>query len=86
MPRPRSSPERVARAAKLGAKLRALREEAGLSRERLARLADVSTETVRKIEQGATTSPELFTFAALMDHFDASLEDVLDEVRAIGGE
>ncbi|WP_460710456.1 helix-turn-helix transcriptional regulator [Nocardioides dilutus] len=85
MPRPVSTPARVARARRLGSHLRTLREQAGLSRERLARLADVSTETVRKIESGATTSPELFTFVSLMDHLDASIEDVIDEVRDIGG-
>lgn len=58
-----------------------MRERAELSREALARKAGVSTETVRKIEQGTTTSPELFTFAALMRELDASIDDTLRTVR-----
>lgn len=86
MPRPRRTPESAARAEVLGNRLRTLREQAGLSRERLARLANVSAETVRKIEQGTTASPELFTFAALMDHLGDSIEDVIAEARGIGHE
>ena len=77
MARPKSSPERVARAIALGIAVRRAREETGLSREQLARAAGLSTETVRKIERGSTTSPELFTFAALIEQLGGSIDDVL---------
>lgn len=77
MPRPASSPARVARAIRLGRTVRRMREEATMSREQLARAAGVSTETLRKIEQGSTTSPELFTFAALMEQLGGSIDDTL---------
>ena len=80
MPRPPTSPERVARAKRLGVSLRSLREQRGMSRERLARLADVSSDTVRKIERGLTT-PELFTFAALAEQLGVSIDEVVAEVR-----
>ncbi|WP_084541457.1 helix-turn-helix domain-containing protein [Nocardioides alkalitolerans] len=81
MPRPQSTPEQLARAGRLGRRLSALRRQAGLSQEALARLANVSTETVRKIEQGKTASPELFTFAALMDHLASTIDEVIEHVR-----
>ncbi|GAA4082059.1 helix-turn-helix domain-containing protein [Nocardioides kongjuensis] len=81
MPRQSASPERLARARRLGSLVRTLREQRGLSRERLARLADVSTETIRKIESGATASPEVFTFAAIMNHLDATIDDVLAQAQ-----
>jgi transcriptional regulator with XRE-family HTH domain len=74
VPRKPSPPERVAKAARLGRLLRRLREDAGWSREHLARRADISTETLRKIESGATTSPELFTVVALAEQLDTSLD------------
>jgi DNA-binding XRE family transcriptional regulator len=40
-------------------KLKSLREAAGLSQERLARLADCSTSTVRLAEKGWRPSPEM---------------------------
>lgn len=48
-----------------------------MSREQLARAAGVSTETLRKIERGSTTSPELFTFAALLEQLGGSVDDTL---------
>lgn len=81
MSRPPLTSEQLARAGRLGGRIAELRQEAGLTQEALARLAKISTETIRKIEQGRTASPELFTFAALMDHLASTIDEVVDHVR-----
>ena len=60
----------------LAARLRALREEAGLSQEQLAAGAQVAVATVRKIETGAVTEPGYFTVMALIQALGAGLADL----------
>jgi transcriptional regulator with XRE-family HTH domain len=78
-----SSPERVARAKRLGAYVEARRKQAGMSREALARHSEISTETLRKIEKGGTSSPELFTFAAIMNSLNASIDQAVEAVDSV---
>jgi transcriptional regulator with XRE-family HTH domain len=56
-------------AARLAGQLRELREDAGITQERLAAQAGVSIATVRKIETGAVMEPGYFTVMALMSVF-----------------
>jgi len=56
-------------AARLAGQLRELRENAGITQERLAAQAGVSIATVRKIETGAVMEPGYFTVMALMSVF-----------------
>jgi transcriptional regulator with XRE-family HTH domain len=65
------------RAAVLSGRLRALRERADLSQERLAARAEVAASTVRKIETGAVVEPGYFTVMALLAVLGASPEDLL---------
>lgn len=70
--RKRADSQYRAQAAQLAARLRDLREGAGLSQERLAARAQVAVSTVRKIESGAVVEPGYFTVMALMGVLGAS--------------
>lgn len=63
-------------AARLAGQLRQLRENAGITQERLAAQAGVSIATVRKIETGRVVEPGYFTVMALMAVFDTSPGDL----------
>jgi transcriptional regulator with XRE-family HTH domain len=62
-------------APRLAARLRALREAAGMSQERLAFEAKVSVSTLRKIETGAVIEPGYFTVLALIGALGMSLDE-----------
>ncbi|QQR51760.1 helix-turn-helix transcriptional regulator [Candidatus Saccharibacteria bacterium] len=47
-------------------KIKKLREKKGLSQEKLARLADVSTNTIVNIESGKQTNPTIETVSKLL--------------------
>jgi transcriptional regulator with XRE-family HTH domain len=68
----------AAQAQQLAARLRALRERAGLTQEQLAARAGLSVATVRKIETVAVVEPGYFTVLALVQALGAS-EDDLEE-------
>jgi len=63
-------------AARLAEHLRGLRENAGITQERLAAQAGVSIATVRKIETGAVVEPGYFTVMALMGVFGTAPADL----------
>lgn len=60
----------------LGRQLRQARTSQGLAREEVARRAGLSVETLRKIEQGKTAAPELFTVHALAQALGLSLDAI----------
>lgn len=57
--------------------LRKLREQKGLTQEKLARLADVSNNTVIKIEAGKNENPTLDTLKKLAKVLDVSVDDLI---------
>lgn len=59
----------------LAARLRELREAAGMSQERLASEARVGLSTLRKIETGAVVEPGYFTVLALINAMGVSLDE-----------
>lgn len=61
--------------------LKRLRKKRGLSQERLARLADISLNTLTKIESGFAKKPTIQTVVKLAK----ALEVSLDELVKIGG-
>lgn len=65
----------LAQAPRLAARLRELREAAGMSQERLASAAQVGVSTLRKIETGAVIEPGYFTVLALIGALGISLEE-----------
>jgi transcriptional regulator with XRE-family HTH domain len=60
----------------MASRLRAIRENAGITQERLAAQAGVSVATVRKIETGAVVEPGYFTVMALLNALGASPQDL----------
>ena len=61
---------------RLATAVRERRLTLGLSAERLARDADVSVDTVRRIERGLIPNPGFFTVAALARVLGITLDDL----------
>jgi len=57
--------------------LRKLREEKGLSQEKLARLADVANNTIIKIEAGKNQNPTLDTLRKISKALNVSVDDLI---------
>jgi len=57
--------------------LRKLREQKGLTQEKLARLADLSNNTVIKIEAGKNKNPTLDTLKKIAQALDVSVDDLI---------
>lgn len=72
--------EDLARGERLGAVLRRARGSRTILE--LAREADVSPETLRKIESGRVATPAFPTIAAIADALDISLDEIWAEMRA----
>jgi len=68
----------------LGARLRRLRRERGLSQEELAERAGISAEMVRKTEQGARY-PRLPSLRSLADALDVPLSELADRRPRLDG-
>lgn len=66
----------VEQAGQLAARLRALREQHGLTQEQLAARAGISVATVRNIERATVVEPSLFTVLAMVRVLGATIEDV----------
>ena len=60
----------------LGKKIRELRIKKGLSQEKLARIADVSYNTIVKIESGESKNPTFKTMAGIAKALGVSLDDL----------
>ena len=63
-------------AERLAARLRALREQHGITQEQLAAQAGISVATVRNIERVIVVEPSLFTVLAMVRVLGASIEDL----------
>lgn len=57
--------------------LRKLREEKGLSQEKLARLSDVANNTIIKIESGKNQNPTLDTLKKISKALEVSVDDLI---------
>lgn len=60
-------------------KIRQLRENKGLSQEKLARLADVSNNTIVNIESGKQTNPTIETVSKIAKALDVTIEELLSK-------
>jgi transcriptional regulator with XRE-family HTH domain len=60
-------------------RIRELRERKKLSQERLARLADVSLNTIVKIESGESRHPTIQTMAGIAKALGISLDDLVKQ-------
>jgi len=57
--------------------LKKLREDKGLSQEKLARLSDVANNTIVKIEAGKNQNPTLDTLEKIAKALDVSVDDLI---------
>ena len=67
----------------LGGRLNALRNEAYLSREELARRAGVSEDLVQSLEQGRTANPRLLTLLGLAGALGVTASDLIKDMVAL---
>jgi DNA-binding XRE family transcriptional regulator len=74
--RKRAESRYAEQAERLAARLRALREQHGMTQEQLAAQAEISVATVRNIERVVVVEPCLFTVLAMVRVLGASIEDV----------
>ncbi|MDZ7785717.1 MAG: helix-turn-helix transcriptional regulator [Candidatus Saccharibacteria bacterium] len=58
-------------------KIKQLREDLGLSREKLARLADVSNNTLINIESGKQQNPTIETMKKIAKALNVSIEELV---------
>lgn len=65
----------------IGNNLRRLRKKKGLSQERLARLADISLNTLTKIESGFAKKPTIQTVVKLARALNISLDELVGNVK-----
>jgi transcriptional regulator with XRE-family HTH domain len=71
--------EIVAEVSTIGERLKKLRGERGLSQAELAERADVSTDVVRKLEQGVRQSARVTSLSRLAQALGVSLSELLDK-------
>ena len=61
----------------LAENIRRLRKNKGLSQEKLARLADISNNTLIKIEQGIAKEPTITTVSKLASALGVSIDELV---------
>ncbi len=71
--------------APIGDHIRRLRTEHGLTREALAAAAAVSTDLIKKLEQGKRRSARLSTLMKIADALDVSIADVTGKRPRLNG-
>ena len=64
----------------LARRIRDIRNKKGLSQEKLARLADVSYNTIVKIESGESKHPTIQTMAGIAKALGISLDELVKGV------
>lgn len=65
--------------------LRILRKKKGLSQEKLARLADISLNTLTKIESGFAKKPTIQTVVKLAKALNISLDELVKNMQEEAG-
>ena len=60
-------------------KIKHLREKKGLSQEKLARIADVSNNTIVNIESGKQKNPTIETVSKIAKAFGVAIEELISE-------
>jgi transcriptional regulator with XRE-family HTH domain len=61
----------------LAKNIRKLRMKKGLSQEKLARLADISNNTLIKIEQGIAKEPTITTVTKIASALEVSIDELV---------
>ena len=63
---------------KIAENLKKLRAERGLSLEKVARLADLSLNTIVKIENGVNTNPTIETLTKIAKALEVGVDDLME--------
>lgn len=82
MPRKPASPKLRSQGERLAASIRSRREGRDLSAESMARAADLSVDTVRRIERGVVPNPGFFTVAAMARVLELDLDGLVADVTS----
>lgn len=61
----------------LAENIRKIRKKKGLSQEKLARLADISNNTLVKIEMGMAKEPTITTVRKIADALNVSIDELV---------
>lgn len=61
----------------IGRNIRELREKRKISQDRLSKLADLSLNTIVKIESGKNTNPTIVTLAKIASSFKVSVDELI---------
>ncbi len=62
---------------KIGKNIKRLRNKKGISQDKLSKLADISHNTIIKIESGAIQSPTMDTAYKIANTLGVSLDDLM---------
>ncbi|MDD5430906.1 MAG: helix-turn-helix transcriptional regulator [Candidatus Pacebacteria bacterium] len=62
---------------KIGLNIKKLRQAKGLSQDRLSKLADISYNSIIKLENGGITNPTILTLQKIANALDISIEKLL---------
>jgi transcriptional regulator with XRE-family HTH domain len=62
---------------KIAGNIKKLRAKKGLSLEKIARLADLSLNTIVKVENGVNTNPTIETLAKIAKALDVGVDDLI---------
>ena len=62
---------------KIGKNIKRLRNKKGISQDKLSKLADISYNTIIKIESGAIQSPTMDTAYKIANTLGVSLDDLM---------
>ncbi|MGQ9603042.1 MAG: helix-turn-helix domain-containing protein [bacterium] len=67
-------PPKAREISQIGKNIKKLRKQKGLSQDRLSKLADISYNTVIKLESGGITNPSIDTLQKLAKALDVSVD------------
>jgi len=65
----------------LAENIKKARKKKGLTQEKLARLADISNNTLVKIEMGMAKEPTITTIAKIADALNVSIDELVGRVK-----
>jgi transcriptional regulator with XRE-family HTH domain len=62
---------------KIGKNIKKIRQEKGISQDRLSKLADLSLNTVVTVESGVNPNPTIETLTKIANALDVKVDDLL---------
>jgi transcriptional regulator with XRE-family HTH domain len=67
----------------IGDNVRRIRKKRGISQEKLARLADISLNTLTKIESGFAQKPTIQTVVKLSKALNVTLDELVERIKKL---